>query len=83
MGKLSTWTLTKIVEGSYPLAKIDFQPDIQVASFLRFDSTSRTITFDARCINDDQDLVGKVFFVWIRLIDSNGNFSLQALPIKL
>ena len=84
IGKFSSWTLPDIVEGTYPLARIDFSADHQLASYLIFEPTSLTITFEGQKINDGLDLVDKVFFVEIKLFDENQNFvhNIQALQIR-
>ena len=46
MGKLATWALPEITEGTYPVARIDVLPDTQVIQFLEFNQASQTFTFN-------------------------------------
>ena len=72
------------IRASRSLASIDFLADNQLASFISFEPTSLTVTFDGQKINDELNLIDKVFFVKLKLYDENQNFVfyIQALRIS-
>ena len=56
LGEPSDWTLPEIEESLFSPVSVKFFPDDQIAKFLTFDSSSRTITFDGGNVKSGEKL---------------------------
>ena len=63
-GLKTTWSLPITAEGTI----LEFSPDLRIDSLFRFDSITRTITFNGQELESAEAFVNKVFFNSIRLI---------------